>query len=105
MQEAQVTTGELVKTREDAPKMLKLVDQTFNQVPLSIQPCIVLPRQFGALMGRNDGHNLTFNQPVDEVLSCIRSIRNGILTVKVDQQRLRLGAVVGLPGRQQQAQR
>ena len=105
MQETQVTAGEFVKTREDAPKMFELVDQTFNQMPFPIQPCVVLPRQFGALMRRNNWQNIAFNQPVDEVLSGISAIRDGMLAVKISQQCLSLGAVVRLPSRQQQSQR
>jgi hypothetical protein len=46
MEKAPITTYQFVKARKDAPKMLELVDQSFNQLSLPVPPGVVFARQF-----------------------------------------------------------
>jgi hypothetical protein len=105
MQEAQVAPGKLVETREDAAKMLDLVDETLDQMPLTIQPTVVVALGFSAVMRRDDRLRATRNHPVDEILPGIASVGKDMLKGKPGEQLKRLSAVVALPRSQPQAQR
>jgi hypothetical protein len=100
MEKAQVTRRQFVETREDTAEMLDLVDKAFDQVPLTIQPAVVIALLFGALVRRNDGNRPVLDDPIDQRLPSIAAIRNHILPLQTFQQRLRLGAFMRLSGGQ-----
>ena len=59
--------------------MLDLVDKTFHQMPLSVQPLIVLASLFGALMGWDNDLRSPFGYKINERLSGIATIGDDAL--------------------------
>ena len=54
MEKAQVTRRQFVEARKDPTEMLDLVDETFDQMTLTVQPAVVVAGLFGTLVRRND---------------------------------------------------
>ncbi len=84
--------------------MLDFANKTLNQVPLTIQPCVVFAQDFGPLMWRNNGFNTAIQQVFDEMHCRIATIRNQTLEIKAFQQKLRLSDVVALASRHAKTQ-
>ncbi len=85
--------------------MLDFVDKTFHQMPFTIRPSVIVPQDFGSLMGWDDGLDTVRKQIVDKILGSIATISNQALKIEPVQQSLGLGTVVALTGSQTQAQR
>jgi len=100
MEKTQVTGRQFVKARKDPTKMLNLVDETFDQMALTVQPSVVVAGQLGALVRRNDDNRPALNNPIDQGLSGIAAIRNHVLSQQSFQQGVRLRTFVRLPGGQ-----
>ena len=105
MQEAQIAAGKFVKTRKDMSKMLDLVDETFHQMTLTIQPDIVRAWLLAALVRRNDWFCASLKNNVDKVLTCIASVCDDIARGKAFAHLKGLGAVVALARAQAHPQR
>ncbi len=84
--------------------MLDLVDKTFNQMALAIQPVIVLTRLLGILARWNHHFCPTCHDQSDKVLSAIAAIRDHVLELESIDQVGCLGDVMALPATQAQAQ-
>jgi len=85
--------------------MLDFADKTLDQVPLTVQPFVILTQDFGALMRWNHGFNASIQQIFNEMSRRVASVSNQPLEVESFQQMLRLGDVVALPSSQAQTQR
>jgi hypothetical protein len=96
--------SQLTEAGKGVAKMFDFVDKTFNQMPFTIQPFIVIPFRLGSLMGWNDNFDAVFSQPIDKFLRSIAPICNQPLKVKAIHQNQRLDDVVSLSGTQAQAQ-
>ena len=59
MQEAEIAAGQLIEAREDAPKVLDLADEAFNQMAFSVEQSVVIVRFYGVLLGRDNGFSTT----------------------------------------------
>ncbi len=105
MEKPQVTRRQFVEARKDPTEMLDLVDETFNQMALTVQPAVVVAGLFGALVRRNDRNRPLLDNPIDQRLSGIATIRNHVLSRQAFQQGLRLSAFVRLSCRQPDPQR
>jgi hypothetical protein len=79
VQQAQVGTIQFLKAGEAASKMRDLVDEAFDQMALSIQPLILRPQDFRALMRRNDRFDTLCQQLLDKIRRCISAIRDQAL--------------------------
>jgi len=84
--------------------MLDFADKTLNQVPLTVQPFVVLTQEFGALMRWNHRLNASIQQIFDEMGRRVASISNQSLEFEPLQQVLGLGNVVALPSGQAETQ-
>lgn len=105
MEKAQVTGRQFVEARKDPTEMLDLVDETFDQMALTIQPSVVVTGLLGTLVRRNDGNRPLFNNPIDQRLSGVATIGNHVLSWQVCQQSVRLGTFMHLSRRQPYTQR
>lgn len=85
--------------------MLELVEATLNQMALLVQFLIIGAWLGSILAGRNDCCRFTGLDEGYESVTIISPVGNHVLAVKVSQQRLSLGDVMTLPGREQQMQR
>ncbi len=85
--------------------MLDFVDETFHQMTFTIEPFVIVPQDFGTLMGCDDCLDTVRKQIVDKILGSIATISNQALKIETVQQGLGLGTVVALTGGQTQAQR
>jgi len=85
--------------------MLDFVDKTFHQVPLAVQPLIVLMRVFGIPFGRNNRFCTAFNDQVNEILRGITSVSNDMVKAQALYQSGGLRDVMSFTGRQAQPQR
>jgi hypothetical protein len=79
MQEAEITTGELVKARKDMTKMLDLVDKALDQMALAVQPRIVVMWLLAARMRWDHRLSASLKHKVDKVLTCKDAVCNHIL--------------------------
>ena len=104
-QEAKIALSELVKTRKDTTIMLDFVHKTFDQMPFTIAPGIVVSRLLTVGSGWNNRLGATVENKIDEVIGIIAPIRQDILANKVTHQRNGLGDVMALSSRQAQTQR
>lgn len=105
MDEAEIGAIQLVKAREDAAKVLELVDTTFDEMALAVEPAIILALHRGGGMGRD--HRLTPPRldGSDEGRACIPAIGDHAFKREPVKERFGLGAVVALARRQDGAQR
>jgi hypothetical protein len=103
--EAEIGAVQLVEAREDAAKVLELVDATFDQMALAIEPGIVRALHLGRLMRRDDGLSTLGLDVGDEGRARIATIRDHPLEREAVEQRFGLGAVVALSRRQQRPPR
>ena len=104
MQKAQIRAIQFLKAGEDTPKMLDFVDETFDQMALSIQPSIILAQDFRPLMGWDHRLDAPRQQILDKICRCITTIGNQALERQPLQQRLRLRTIVALSGSQTHTQ-
>ena len=105
VQKAKIAACQLVKARKDPTKMLDLVDETFNQMALTIQPMIVLTGLLGVLTrGDHDFCTALYDQ-CDKILSAIAAIGDHMLKLESIDQVRGLGNVMPLSSRQAQPQR
>ena len=66
---------QLVETREDATKVLELVETALDQMPLAVEPGIVHPLDLGRLMRRDDRFTALGFDVGDEGRAGIAAIR------------------------------
>jgi hypothetical protein len=85
--------------------MLDFVDETFDQMTLTVPPLVVFTGLLGTLVRRNDRSCSLLDNPIDQRLSGIAPICNDVLSTQTLQQRLGLGTFMGLSRRQPHAQR
>ena len=85
--------------------MLDFADKTLNQVPLTVQPFVVLTQEFGALMRWNHSFNTSLQQICDEMGRRVASVGNQSRKLESVQQVLSLSNVVALPSSQAETQR
>ena len=96
MDEAQVGAIPLVEAGENPTEVLELVDTTFDQMALAIQPGIVGAFHSGPLVGRNDRLTALFLKRRDESCGRIAAIGDHPREGEALQQRLRLSTIVAL---------
>src|SRR4051794_4947088 len=96
MEKAQVTGGEFVEARENPPEMLDLIDKTFDQMALPVQPAVIVTGLLGTLVRWNDRNCPLLDDPIDQRLPGIAAIRNDVLSRQAFQQGVRLRAFVRL---------
>jgi len=84
--------------------MLDFADKTLDQMPLAIEPFVVLTQDFGALMWWNHGFNASIQQIFDEMGRRVASVGNQSLELESVQQMLSLSNVVALPSSQAEPQ-
>ena len=85
--------------------MLNFADKALDQVPLTVQPFVVLTQDFGALMRWNHRFNATIQQICNEMGCRVAPVSNQSLKFEPLQQVLGLGNVVTLPRGQAETQR
>ncbi len=85
--------------------MFDLIDETFHQMPLAIEPSIIFPLLFGARMRGNYRFYASLKQAVHKILGRIAPIRDNPLKGKAFHQLLSLIDVVSLPRTQAETQR
>ena len=105
MEKAQVARRQFVEARKDPTEMLDLVDETFNQMTLSVQPAVVVTRLLGTLVRRNDHSCPLLDNPIDQRLSGVAPIGDDVVSAQTLQERLGLGTFVHLSRRQPHTQR
>ena len=105
MQETKKGAIQLLKTREDTAEMLDLINETFHQMPFTIQPSVVLTQDVCALVRRDNRLNTAIQQVLDKMLSRIAPIRDQAFKIKAFQQRIRLGNIMPLSTTEGEAQR
>ena len=84
--------------------MLDLVDETFDQMALTIQPMIVITRLLGVWARGNDHFCTTGHNQRDKSLRTITALRNHVLKLENVEQIRCLGDVMVLPAGQAQPQ-
>ena len=84
--------------------MLDFANETLDQMPLTVQPFIVLAQDFGPLMWWNNRLDATIQQVFDEMVCRIATIGEKTLKIKAFQQMLRLGNVMVLTRSQAETQ-
>jgi hypothetical protein len=104
LQEAEITTRELVETRKDTPKMLDFADKTLNQMPFAIAPGIILARLDGVFVGRNDDGHAASDEFIHKHLGTIAAVGYHRLKVQINNQVMGLENVMPLSRRQVQPQ-
>ena len=105
MQEAEIISGQFIKSRKDPPKMLDFVDKTLHQMSLTIEPAIILSAFFGSLMRWNYGLNAVFDHPFNKILGRIPSVCNQVIKSEAFHQSQSLGDVMPMSSCQTQTQR
>jgi len=105
VQKASITMGKFVKAREHPAKMLDFVDETFDQMPLTIPPAIIVALGFRAWVRRYHRFCTAVDNLIHQCLRGIAPVCNDIRRFQPCQQVSRLGHVVSLPACQAQAQR
>lgn len=105
MQEAEKRAIQLIETREDTTKMLNFVDETLDQMTLTIQPFVVLAQNLAALMRRNHGFDPGFKEIVNEMGCRVASVSDQTLEINAFKQKLRLRNVMALSCAEEKAQR
>ncbi len=105
LDEAEKGAIQFVETREDAPKVLELIEAAFDQMSFAVHPGVVLPLELGRLMRWDHRFAALRVQVGDEVRPSIAAIRQHLREGQSLQERLRLGAVMALPGGQNRPQR
>lgn len=96
--------SKFVKARENPAKLLDLVDETFDQMPLAVHPAVIVALGFCPLVRRNDGFCSPLGNLVNQGLGGVASISNDVFGFQSRQQVRRLGNLMRLPRRQAQAQ-
>ena len=66
--ETEIATGEFVETSKDTTVILEFIDETFDQMSLPIEMCIIAATLRTSLTGWNDRFRLTGNNLFDEVI-------------------------------------
>ena len=85
--------------------MFDFADKTFDQMPFTVPPFVVLTQDVGALMGWNHRFNASIQQIFDEVGCRVAPVGNQSLKLESLQQVLGLGNIVALPSGQAETQR
>ncbi len=84
--------------------MLDFVDETFHQMPLAIEPSIIVSLRFGSLMWWNHDFYASFKQAAHKIFRCIAPIGDNPLKGKASQQLRRLLDVMNLSRAQAETQ-
>src|SRR5450432_978144 len=104
LQEAKIAARQLVKARKDPTKLLDLVNETFDQMALTIHPMVIISRLLSVLTRGNHHLGTTLHDQSDKVLSAIAAIRDDMLEGESVEQGWCLGDVMTLPSGQTQTQ-
>jgi len=102
--EAEIGAVQLVEAREEAAEVLELVDTTFHQVALAVEPGVIRALHLGGLMRRDDRFAALGLNVGNEGRARIAAIRDHPLEGEPGEQCFRLRAVVALPSGQAGAQ-
>ena len=105
LDEAEIGAIQFVEAREDAAKVLELVDTTLDQMPFAVEPGIVGTLHLGGLMRRDDRFSAQRLDVGDERRTGIPAISDHALEREAIQQGDCLGTVMALSRRQQHPQR
>jgi hypothetical protein len=104
LQESHITPPQLLELREDAMIMLDLVNETFHQMPLSVEVLIILARLLTSGPGRNYWNPATLQNRSLEVIGIIGPVTNGLVIGITSDQRWALGDVMALPTSKNESQ-
>jgi hypothetical protein len=77
--EAKKGAIQFVEARENAAKVFEFVETAFDEMPLAVQPRIVLALALSSLMGRDHRLATALLQIGDELCSGIAAIRDHFL--------------------------
>lgn len=73
---------QLIEARKDVPDMLDLVDETPDQLTLSVEPSVVVAGLLVPLTGRDNRFSLVLNDELHQSISVIAFVRNQVLIPK-----------------------
>ena len=104
-QEAEISLGELVESRENAPVMLDLVDQAFHQMTLFVEMSIIVVLLLASSTRRNDWLGTAVQDNLTKWIGIIGHVGNHILTFVTGEQSLCLSDIMTLPAGQCKPQR
>lgn len=105
MEEAEKRAIELLEAGENAAKMLEFVKATLDQMPLPIEPGIVLALDPSPLMRRNHGLAAALLEGGNKLGCGIPAIGDDLLESEPIQEGVSLRAVMPLSSGQKHAQR
>jgi hypothetical protein len=88
---------ELIVARGDDPEMLQLIEETFDEVSLSVEDEVALALDDAVGRGRNERCDGSRFQGVDQSVGVIRLFAEEGLRIDFLQQRLGLAKIGGLP--------
>ncbi len=97
MDKAKKGAIQLVEAREDAAKVLQLVETAFDQMAFAVHPGVVVALDRSRLVRRNDRFAALSLHVGDELRSRIAAIRQYFLEGESLEKRLGLRAIVPLP--------